>query len=56
MHNSTIYVFFILLRYTQIVEKNEIGGECSAYGRVERHIQGFGGETCEKMTTWETQR
>ena len=25
-------------------EKNEMGGECSAYGREERRIQGFGGE------------
>ena len=54
MHNSTIYVFYILLRYTQIVEKNENGGTCSACGEVERHIQGFGGETGGKETTWET--
>jgi hypothetical protein len=25
------------------------------HGREERHIQGFGGETCRKETTWETQ-
>ena len=27
------------------IEKNEIGGICSAYGGEERCIQGFGGET-----------
>ena len=27
------------------IENNEIGGACSAYGRDERRIQGFGGET-----------
>jgi hypothetical protein len=26
------------------IEKNEMGGECSAYGGEERCIQGFGGE------------
>jgi len=26
------------------IEKNEIGGTCSAYGAEERRIQGFGGE------------
>jgi hypothetical protein len=28
-----------------IIEKNEMGGACSAYGGEERRIQGFGGET-----------
>jgi len=27
------------------MEKNEIGGACSTYGREERRIQHFGGET-----------
>jgi hypothetical protein len=27
------------------IEKNEMGGACSAYGGVERRIQVFGGET-----------
>jgi hypothetical protein len=34
---------------------NETGGEFSKYGREERRIQGFGGETSGKETTWETQ-
>jgi hypothetical protein len=32
-----------------------MGGVFSAYGREERLIQGFGGETWKKETTWETQ-
>jgi len=27
------------------IEKNEMGGTCSAYGGEERRIRGFGGET-----------
>ena len=27
------------------IEKNEMGGSCSAYGGEERCLQGFGGET-----------
>jgi len=27
------------------IEKNEMGGACSAYREEERRIQGFGGET-----------
>jgi hypothetical protein len=26
------------------IEKNEMGGACSAYGGEEKHVQGFGGE------------
>jgi len=37
------------------IEKNEMDGACSAYGREERRTQGFGGETLGKGTTWETQ-
>jgi len=37
------------------IEKNEKGRACGAYGGEERHIQGFGGETGGKETTWETQ-
>jgi len=32
-----------------------MGGARSAYGGKERSIQGFGGETWGKETTWETQ-
>jgi len=32
-----------------------MSGVCSAYGGEERSIEGFGGETGGKETTWETQ-
>jgi hypothetical protein len=38
-----------------IIEKNQMDKACSTYGEEERRIQGFGGETCKKETTWETQ-
>jgi len=37
------------------IEKNEMGGACSAYGGGERCIQDFCGETRRKEATWETQ-
>ena len=35
----------IILRWIFNIEKNEMGGACSAYGGGERRIQGFGRET-----------
>jgi len=35
-------------------EENEMGGTCSTYGEEERCIQGFGGKTRGKETTWRT--
>ena len=32
-----------------------MGGACSMYEGQKRHIQGFGGETGGKETTWKTQ-
>jgi hypothetical protein len=32
------------LKRRALAQKNEMGGVCSAYGREERRIQGFGGE------------
>ena len=37
------------------IEKNEMGGACSAYGAGEKGTQGSGGETWGKETTGETQ-
>ena len=37
------------------MKKNEMGGACSMYGLEERFMQGFGGETWQKETTWKTQ-
>jgi hypothetical protein len=38
---------FVLTQYCagDIIQKNEMGGACSACGEEERRIQGFGGET-----------
>ena len=37
------------------IEMNERGGAGSTYGGEERRVQGFGGETWWKETTWENQ-
>jgi hypothetical protein len=36
------------------IKEDEMGRTCSAYGRGERCIQRFGGETREKESTWKT--
>ena len=38
-----------------MTNKNEMDRACGAYGGGDGHIQGFGGETCGKETTGETQ-
>jgi hypothetical protein len=38
-----------------IIENNEMGGACSAHEGGERHVHGFGGETCGKEAIGETQ-
>jgi hypothetical protein len=51
LHVSANYVPIIRRKYHIYVtpgdkiEKNEMGGACSAYGGEERCVQGFGGET-----------
>ena len=57
---STLVVYVRSVLLTQYcsgdkIEKDEMGGACSTYGGEERRIQGFGGETLRKETTWETQ-
>ena len=51
------YISVLLAQYCSgdKIEKNEMGGACSAYGGEERRIQGFGGETWRNETTWKTQ-
>ena len=43
----TSFNFYQIVRLPQgeKIEKNEMGGACSAYGVVERCIQGIGGKT-----------
>jgi len=36
------------------IEKNEMGGTCSAYEGEKMCIQGFGGETRGNGTTWKS--
>jgi len=37
------------------IEKNEMGGACSAYGVEEGYIQGFGGENLREIDHLEDQ-
>jgi hypothetical protein len=34
-----------LLNIIRVIKKNEMGRTCGSFGRKERNIQGFGGET-----------
>jgi hypothetical protein len=36
------------------VKANEVGRECSTHGRGEKSVQGFGGKSRRKDTTWKT--
>ena len=47
LHNEELNEFLLLTQYFSgdKIEKNEMDEACSAYGREERRIQGFGGET-----------
>jgi len=42
-----MFVSILLTKYfsDDKIEKNEMGGACGTYGRGERCMQGFGGET-----------
>ena len=48
-------VFFTQYCSGDKIENNEMGLARSAYGREERRVQGFSGETWGKENTWETQ-
>ena len=52
---SLMIILLTQYRSGDQIEMNEMGGACSMYGEEERHIQGFGGETWGKETTWKTQ-
>jgi len=36
------------------IKINVMGGSCDMYGRQERCVEGFGGKTWVKETTWKT--
>ena len=46
LHNKELYAWYI--------SPNTTGRACSKHRRQERCIQGFGGKTCGKETTWVT--
>jgi len=52
-HNGCVFCTFLPVP-SQNIKKNKVSGTCSMYGRQRRCIQGFGGETWRKMTTWKT--
>jgi hypothetical protein len=45
---------FIICTHPQArqVKANEVGGACGTHGRGEKSVQGFGGKTRRKETTW----
>jgi len=54
LHNEELYELYSSPYYSgDEIEKNEMGGACSMYGQETRCVQGFGGVTCGKETTWE---
>jgi hypothetical protein len=58
LHNEELHaVYSSQINYysNDQINKNEMGGECGTYRGQERRIQGFGGETWWKETTWKTQ-
>jgi len=46
LHNDELNDLYCSPNIVRVIkiEKNEMGGACSAYGREERRIQGFGGD------------
>jgi hypothetical protein len=36
------------------IKENVVGGTYGTHGRGQEHVQGFGGKTRMKETTWET--
>jgi hypothetical protein len=54
IHNEELQDLHLSPTTVRVIKiENQMGGACSTY--VERRIQGFGGETRGKETTWKTQ-
>ena len=45
LHNAELNYLYSVHYMGDKIEKNEMGGVCSAYGEEERHIQGIDGKT-----------
>ena len=53
LHNEALNDLYLTKYYLDDqIEKKELGGACKG---EERWLQGFGGGTCGKETTWKTQ-
>jgi hypothetical protein len=45
LHNEELNDLYSSFNIVRVIENNEMGKACSAHGRGERRVQGFGGET-----------
>jgi hypothetical protein len=52
LHNDDTYDLYSSRNIIRVIKKNEMGGVCSTYGREERCMKGFRGETWRKEITW----
>jgi hypothetical protein len=57
LHNEELHNLYPFTPYCagDKIEKNEMGGACSAYGAGERRVQTFGGKSRQKEITEEIQ-
>jgi hypothetical protein len=53
LHNQELRSLYSSPIVVQVIKfENEMGTACSAYGGVERRVQGFGGETLRETDHW----
>ena len=45
LHNEELNALYCSPKIVRVINRDEMGGACSAYGEEERRVQGFGGET-----------
>ena len=56
LHNEELNDLYVLPNIVRVIKSRRMRwGACSTYGGEERRIQGFGGKTLGKETTWKTQ-
>jgi hypothetical protein len=54
LHNEEFHNLYSSSDIIRQVKANEVGGACGTHGRVEKSVQGFGGNARRKETTWKT--
>jgi hypothetical protein len=54
LHNEELHNLYSSPDIIRQVKANEVGGACGTHGRGEKNVQGFGGKTRRKETTWKT--